>query len=961
MRGGFVLPLSLVATFVTLLIVGGSASYCSTMMRTSESYTARTRCRLAAQSAIEAAKLRLKADAGPLIADVTSANYATTWSELFESLKSADALREVLQCVADKGCKIDVNYYAPTNNVVAIRVTASLAAHGQNTSVTLQECVKMTRSDLNVFLYAYFANGDGHLISKYLTVNGDVRANGDFLLSGAEINGYVYAGKNAVIEDENNTSIIRDLINSALDWEGKITICPKSTYNSNYRSNSGNVYYSYYSPVRPTNPLNKGTSWAGGFETADERKGLGGRFLNFLGYDTREVTRETKSIAPFDKHIINDQVGPLEMPRITDESGSDIDAYKNYAKNALVRRVGGASQTGGSLTCLNCWYDGDGTIKEENARQHSMEVRLYCQTGLKKIVTQKQETRTISASDWYKNHQGEEGWSKVQGDWVLYTTWKKLNGYERMEDGSLLGGGHRAEYSKFFAEVSHQEPVYGNKFVKRELRRIKVVGGNVIDNTVEIDGCREISGETDNICPFRKLINHEIQLLNDLGVETAKQTFDTYVTVTDDEMKKYANVEDKSNPLSMEKGSVILIGTWDAPIEINGPVVFPGDVLIRGYVTGRGTIYSGRNIHIIGDIVYKDPPRWPLASAEPNTKEKDMLALVSKGSIVIGNYVVDGLWMGKDAITGDTMSKSILKGNFINGNVNSTAGRAYTAVNYTDYDESKYQKIVLSKSGSSYVFTKDRVKRYESVLGDYLFMATDYRNEFASGLSGSGLLSQRGLYLAKYPGQGLSEDKYLNADCVCRFSQYWDLNFGHFSLTLADEERETYKKYAVYHAKPIDAYISAQRNDALRKSWHFTNIWEKDFWDTCDDKFAINNASVNNSSKPLISDILLIDAVLYSSAGIFGVIGSYKGECAINGAVIAQEEALIPICRRAFEHPVNLVLNWDIRLNPSSEDAKRDALLTMGLPEMTKKTKTSSDLIPRTISWQEVPADFAKP
>ena len=85
-------------------------------------------------------------------------------------------------------------------------------------------------------------------------------------------------------------------------------------------------------------------------------------------------------------------------------------------------------------------------------------------------------------------------------------------------------------------------------------------------------------------------------------------------------------------------GAIKLIGTANKPIEINGPVIIPSDVIIKGYVKGQGTIYSGRNIHIIGDIKYVNPPEWNnKSSAGANNSTKDLLGLMAKGNIVLGN------------------------------------------------------------------------------------------------------------------------------------------------------------------------------------------------------------------------------------------------------------------------------------------------------------------------------------
>jgi hypothetical protein len=70
--------------------------------------------------------------------------------------------------------------------------------------------------------------------------------------------------------------------------------------------------------------------------------------------------------------------------------------------------------------------------------------------------------------------------------------------------------------------------------------------------------------------------------------------------------------EDARHPL-------VLIGTNDDPIRIEGPVVIPGDVIIAGKVAGRGTIYAGRNVHIIGSVTYVRPPKLFALERHPTT------------------------------------------------------------------------------------------------------------------------------------------------------------------------------------------------------------------------------------------------------------------------------------------------------------------------------------------------------
>ena len=110
------------------------------------------------------------------------------------------------------------------------------------------------------------------------------------------------------------------------------------------------------------------------------------------------------------------------------------------------------------------------------------------------------------------------------------------------------------------------------------------------------------------------------------GLETVKDTYGNDVMAPD-------------------YGAMVLTGTRERPIVLNGPVIIPSDVIISGYVTGQGTIYSGRNIHIVGNIQYLNPPTWSGKSSSGSANaQKDMLGLMAKGNIVMGDYT-QSTWM----------------------------------------------------------------------------------------------------------------------------------------------------------------------------------------------------------------------------------------------------------------------------------------------------------------------------
>jgi len=96
-----------------------------------------------------------------------------------------------------------------------------------------------------------------------------------------------------------------------------------------------------------------------------------------------------------------------------------------------------------------------------------------------------------------------------------------------------------------------------------------------------------------------------------------------------------------------EGKNLVLIGTDANPIVLDGPVVVLNDLVIKGTITGQGTIYTGRNVHIVGDLRYANPPSWPKPMTDPDATKAanavaDMVGLAAKGSIILGDYTQGG-------------------------------------------------------------------------------------------------------------------------------------------------------------------------------------------------------------------------------------------------------------------------------------------------------------------------------
>jgi hypothetical protein len=87
-------------------------------------------------------------------------------------------------------------------------------------------------------------------------------------------------------------------------------------------------------------------------------------------------------------------------------------------------------------------------------------------------------------------------------------------------------------------------------------------------------------------------------------------------------------------------GSASLIGSAAHPVLIHGPVTFTQDAVVKGNFSGQGTVYAGRNVQLVGSIIYNNPPSFTGSNltTQNNANEKaDMVALCANGSVIMGD------------------------------------------------------------------------------------------------------------------------------------------------------------------------------------------------------------------------------------------------------------------------------------------------------------------------------------
>ena len=181
----------------------------------------------------------------------------------------------------------------------------------------------------------------------------------------------------------------------------------------------------------------------------------------------------------------------------------------------------------------------------------------------------------------------------------------------------------------------------------------------------------------------------------------------------------YSGVGPSGLAAGVDKGCLVLDGT-SKPIEISGPVVVDGDVIIKGTVKGKGAIYAGRNIHIVGDVKYSDAPAWPKPDTKPDqtvksNENKDMLGLVAKGNIVLGNYT-ESSWVDS---TKAYITPPFVKAYACDATDASIGYGTTFPGDYTALDSGKKVKYVYNDKTRKYEpnGTTSR-KYYESAVGD---------------------------------------------------------------------------------------------------------------------------------------------------------------------------------------------------------------------------------------------------
>jgi hypothetical protein len=112
-----------------------------------------------------------------------------------------------------------------------------------------------------------------------------------------------------------------------------------------------------------------------------------------------------------------------------------------------------------------------------------------------------------------------------------------------------------------------------------------------------------------------------------------------------------------------EQENLILWGTQENPIVVDGPVVVRGALIIKGYVKGQGSLFVRQNVYIPDNLIYVNPPvgrpNWNYYDhATPEERYSSWIEAVSQWRQENADKDGLGLFAGENVVIGDFLDDS---------------------------------------------------------------------------------------------------------------------------------------------------------------------------------------------------------------------------------------------------------------------------------------------------------------
>jgi len=256
---GFILPSVVLGMLLVCSVIIGMHHYISTSSRQSSVFLDLTRCRFAAQTALDRQIINIYSTFVAYVKNNPSVITPLQWFSTYgaSSIGAAAPVCALIQNQEINGGVVSVRVSTVTassgTSKPYVWVTLEAQARctgstGITSTRTIQTVVEFAMDRSHVFDYAYFVNNYGWFQGSGVTANGDIRANGNVLLdSYSLLNGHAYAA-----------------INTTLGAAGSITV----SGGGSTRHQTLSAYWSMgETRSRPTSPTSSsGTLWESGYD-----------------------------------------------------------------------------------------------------------------------------------------------------------------------------------------------------------------------------------------------------------------------------------------------------------------------------------------------------------------------------------------------------------------------------------------------------------------------------------------------------------------------------------------------------------------------------------------------------------------------------------------------------------------------------------------------------------------------
>jgi len=359
---------------------------------------------------------------------------------------------------------------------------------------------------------------------------------------------------------------------------------------------------------------------------------------------------------------------------------------------------------------------------------------------------------------------GTNGWLSVSGPYIAggdrYKECKNFDLIAKRDDGGLYAvqGFDKLSYNDYSDIYPRHATQHGNM---RVIPMPSLAASNYYENYAKKEETK-VLGKNEKYGIYSWVPAGTVLYGKDGSVERTVGDGGEYIKICDavygDDINGNENntgyyLDNKKWKKGERENIVIVSPDSSHPVKVYGTVVVKENVVIKGIVDGSGSIYSGRNIYVMGGVEYKDKPSKPsgntgsdaivgyrgfsgnndsdnsagteckqtIAQAEANQENwmkanipdnadkeggKDLLGLFANGSICVGDMSQKGIRDKMESLLNNDMSDA----SFMTGTikiVDETGKKTNEKVNLNESNESSLGLDQVPNTRKSKVKNKD--------------------------------------------------------------------------------------------------------------------------------------------------------------------------------------------------------------------------------------------------------------